>query len=46
MALLLRDVTVYFDPGEVVDEVKGNTISNYLGTVVATLIVYDAGEHF
>ena len=44
MALLSRDVVGYVDPNEVVDGVKSRTITGYLTTIVAALLVYDAGK--
>ena len=44
MDLSSRDIADYIDPSEVADAVKSYTIGGYLCTVVAAVLVYDAGE--
>ena len=44
MALLSRDIAGYVDPGDVADWVKSMAIGGYLCTIVAAVLVYDAGE--
>ena len=44
MALTSQSVVDYVNPGELAYRVKGYIIDSYLGTAVAAVLVYDAGE--
>ena len=44
MALQSRDVAYYAEQSKIVGMVEGFTINRYFATVVAAVLVYDAGK--